>query len=238
MNTTYSFSVGSFLLLGSVGMVGKYLLHLSPKQLSWSLTLLNSFVSTLCSLIYIYFQGERIWEFLTTGNQSLGEALLESSDWFSSYFCLWFGIFNVFDLVFGSVFYFQEMGLLTALIHHPFYIAMMPIAIYGKVRAPFASAFLFMSIEELPTFLLALGTVVPTCRTDVGFGLTFFILRIVFHFFLLCMTVYLKLSYSSFLIPFFPFLLHIFWFRKWFKHYVLNKPSPHPPPSLTKEEKK
>jgi hypothetical protein len=38
-----------------------------------------------------------------------------------------------------------------------------------------------MLIEEIPTFLMALGVVFPACKTDAGFGVSYLLLRIVFH---------------------------------------------------------
>jgi hypothetical protein len=66
------------------------------------------------------------------------------------------------------------------------YTWLMVFAITGKggftsTPAGFTTAFMFCSIEEVPTFILALGTIAPAFRSDMGFGLSFFLLRIVYH---------------------------------------------------------
>ena len=88
--------------------------------------------------------------------------------------------------------------------------------------APFASGFVYMFIEELPTFLLALGAVFPSFRTDIGFGVTFFWLRLVYHFYMLAYSVYLR---TDAIIPFLYVLtlaLHVYWYYNWMRKYGLK----------------
>jgi hypothetical protein len=50
----------------------------------------------------------------------------------------------------------------------------------GQVK-PWNTIFVVLCLEELPTFLLGLGTLYPCLRTDLGFGLTFFFFRLLVH---------------------------------------------------------
>ena len=42
---------------------------------------------------------------------------------------------------------------------------------------------MIVTLEELPTWLLAAGAMFPSLRTDLGFGASFFLLRICYHFY-------------------------------------------------------
>ena len=74
-------------------------------------------------------------------------------------------------------------------------------------------------IEEIPTFLLALGSIFPSCRTDIGFGLTFLIFRILFHGYLLCFQIYFGVHLFAVTITAMSMLLHLFWFYGWATKY-------------------
>ena len=92
---------------------------------------------------------------------------------------------------------------------------------------PWTNVFLFFLPAELPTFLLALGTVVPKLRSDLLFGITFFLTRILFHFYLVA---YAYISGAAAMIIGFGCLtglMHLKWFHAWFtkygKHYMFGK---------------
>lgn len=213
-----------FFLLFVIGCIWKYIFKLTPKQLTWSFSILNATISTTCSVIYILWKAQEIVNFLWERDQRDGKRLLLSVDDFSAYFCIWFAVFNKFDLLFGLLFYPNEMGVLTCFIHHSFYILLMPIAMTGKIGPmqikPFASAFLIFCLEEIPTLLLAIGHVFPKLRSDKWFGFSFFIFRICFHFCFLCMILYLQLPMYYFYIPTLPFFVHLYWFYRWVKYYT------------------
>jgi hypothetical protein len=81
---------------------------------------------------------------------------------------------------------------------------------------PFTAPFMIPCIEELPTFILALGSVFPSLRSDALFGFTFFILRIVFHAFLLYNCPYsIKAVFLSI-----SMVMQLAWFGKWVTSYL------------------
>lgn len=99
----------------------------------------------------------------------------------------------------------------------------------GKMNV-FAPAFVFMLIEEIPTFILALGSAFSVFRSDLGFGISFFLLRICYHTYFL---VYGLISGVDFVVTFLFILtltMHLNWFYTWVIKYGN--------PSKTKDQKK
>ena len=95
--------------------------------------------------------------------------------------CIWFAVACTVDLIFGCVYYPKHVDMLTGWIHHIIYIWMMYFSVTGNglfiTARPFASAFVYMLIEEVPTFQMALGNVMPKFRVDLSFGVSYLILR-------------------------------------------------------------
>jgi hypothetical protein len=216
--TTAAFVFTAINLLVCVGL-RKFVTQ--TKKLAWGLSLVNSFVMSIMGLVYIYQKLPLIHMALETGTG--GEALLHSVDNVSALVCLWFGIVNVMDLIFGVLCYPQHLGFMTAVVHHPFYVWVMVVAVTGRgvfiKMSPFASGFMFASIEEIPTFLLALGSIFPSLRTDMGFGFSFFLLRICYNFALISCTVVLGLPLASTVIPSLSLAMHVYWFYAWWCKY-------------------
>ena len=84
---------------------------------------------------------------------------------------------------------------------------------------PFSSALMLVFVEELPTFLLALGTIFPYFRTDIGFGVSFFLLRICYHLFIMYIIFISKLEMASFVISSISFAMNFYWFVTWMLKY-------------------
>ena len=188
------------------------------KRLAWALSCFNSGLLTVLGLVYLYYQHQ------DTGLYP-GKDVLQSKNNFSQLACLWFALFNLTDLVFGSIYYPKEMDPLTAYVHHPLFIYIM-IACSGAwgldetgVLAfgaqPFSTAFCLVCIEELPTFILALGSMFPAFRSDMGFGVSFFILRIVYHFFIMARGIIVKVHPIQTAMYGLTFIMHIFWWYGW-----------------------
>lgn len=146
--------------------------------------------------------------------------------------CIWFGLANIVDLLFGILYYRKYLGLLTAYFHHSVFIWMMYCGTTGNTglgkTTVFAPAFEFMLIEEIPTFLLALGSVFPQFRTDLGFGITFFLLRICYHAYFLAYTYYSGTDGLVIFLFSLTMVMHLNWFYTWVTKYgkaFLKKPS-------------
>ena len=217
------------------GMIGVLLfvaflavsLKMKERKMAWMVSLVNSFIMTLAGVFYLAMKLPDLVNPISQGNFRVGHTIFhEPVSNFTAIMCLWFLVANVFDLMFGLLFYRNQLGFLTAYVHHSIFIWTMVCATTGNggflTTKPFPSAFAYVVIEELPTFLLALGSVVPACRTDMGFGLTFFTFRICYHFFFFTLACYnsetvgmpVRVLYSLTL------LMHINWFYAWVTKYL------------------
>jgi hypothetical protein len=204
-------------------------LRLPEKKLAWMVSLVNSFVMTVAGALYLTVKLPPVLNALGKGNFLIGEKVFhEPLSNFAALTCMWFLMANVFDLVFGLLFYRRQLGLLTAYVHHTVFIWTMVAATTGNggflTCRPFASAFLFVIIEELPTFLLALGSVVPACRTDLGFGLSFFAFRIAYHVGFFGLALYNRATVDTPVIVLYSLTLamHVNWFYNWVIKYGVS----------------
>lgn len=195
------------------------------KKLSWGLTLINSFVMTVFGTIYMYVKRKEVTDLFVSGKGAY--ELLHSIDDYSIMVCIWFALMNLADLLFGLMFYKKYLGFATAIIHHPFYIWLMITSITGNgglfIIQPFSSALvIIVGLEELPTFILALGSMYTSLRTDLGFGVSFFLLRICFHCYIVYSTVIWNFSILSTILPCFSMVFHFYWFYTWCLKYGLK----------------
>lgn len=97
------------------------------------------------------------------------------------FICTFFGTFCLLDIAYGMLFYPKQIDLLTGWVHHSVYLWLMYYVHVHHIQGGFA---LFL-VEELPTFLLALGNVSREWRTNFAFGAAFFATRIAWHGWLL-----------------------------------------------------
>jgi hypothetical protein len=193
------------------------------KRMSWSITLLNSLVCSVGSILYMWKKLPS--EFFSFGTHK--ESIFHGRDNVSAMACLLFGIGNVVDLLIGIVFYRDRLQILSTFVHHPVFAFISFYAItgnfVGKQFNPFSQGLMWCLLEEIPTFILALGSVFPSFRMDLLFGISFFILRIVFHGY--C-TSYAILSKAD--IPILAFMsmsmiFHVIWFYQWVVGYRNRK---------------
>jgi len=166
------------------------------KKLSWALTALVSSVYPFLSLPYLTYE---YCEYLKT-------------DYFSSLAILYFIEYLALDLILGCMYYYKELGLLTSWIHHILYI-MYCTHMYFK---GYTRAFMPCLLLEVPTSVLSIGRIFPHLRNDGLFGLTFFIFRILYNFFLIVRST---VDYEFTLVLCAMFCLHAYWFINWFLKY-------------------
>jgi hypothetical protein len=118
------------------------------------------------------------------------------------------------DSVLGTIEYPRHFTFLAGNIHHKFYIGVSIIALYSNKY----NVYLMFMVSELPTILLNAGSINPQYRNDKAFGATFFITRIVYHFWL-CYT-----WYNTHAIAPYACILsstaHTFWFINWALKYL------------------
>jgi len=88
-----------------------------------------------------------------------------------------FQSYLVVDLAMGLVYYRSQVGLLTGWIHHTMYIGIVEFAI----RRSWTHIFCLCAAMEVPTFFLGFMTLHPALRSNIAFGVAFFLTRILFH---------------------------------------------------------
>lgn len=194
------------------------------RRLAWSISLVNSFTMMMVGIIYSFVKFNEYPKFFEVDPAS--RSMIHSVDNVTVVVCIWFALANIFDIVVGVLFYPKYLDPLTAYVHHTValwitYASTTGDGLFTTVE-PFACFFLVMMLVEIPTFLLALGAVFPAFRTDLGFGVTFFIFRLVY----LIVMVYYVHHYKadiSVMVLFCGFLLlHTFWFYNWITKYGKN----------------
>jgi hypothetical protein len=198
-----------------------YLLIKEKKRLAWCITLLNSLSTTLLCLVYC-----SVKTYTSTGifNSNVTLLMIHGNDNISAITCTVFACVNILDLILGLIFYRSQLGLMTTYIHHSLYTWLMFFLVTGNglfvtTPTPFSMAFIWCLIEEFPTFLLALGTIFPSLRADLSFGVSFFLLRLLYHSFLFLLMVRME-AYTPMLFLYgLTFAMHLEWFRVWFKKY-------------------
>jgi hypothetical protein len=194
-----------YVLLGIFWMYFVYLdgKEKRQKKLSYVFTLAAS-VGASVGWVYAFHTTTKLTRNFILSSSDMSDSLL---GFLQVCFCL--------DLVFGYFYYRQELQLLSGWIHHILYIAY-----FSFARAHgFSNGAAFLFYNEIPTVVLALGTIHPSLRSDWLFGVTFLLCRIV----ALAMT--LRVYYREFttapdvthmLIPGYTiFVLHCYWFLCW-----------------------
>eukprot|EP00854_Cymbomonas_tetramitiformis_P017098 gene17098-20323_t len=123
-----------------------------------------------------------------------------------------FRTFCLMDLVCGMMDYKDQLNILTGWFHHLGYMYLMTLFINRSI----GHLMVIFFIEEIPTAVMAFGIIFPLLRTDYGFGITFFIFRLGFHFFGLVLVFTLRsdpaLGYY-WLFALVTLLLHAHWFQ-------------------------
>lgn len=170
----------------------------TERERAYVCTLLSSSITSTCSIPLVYT--------LLTNGGDLTE-ILAYRTW-TVIATTFFMTFLITDLVIGVVFYRSKIELLTGWIHHITYLGVLTWAIHNQ----FTAVFVMMCSLELPTFILALGSVRSHLRRDYIFATTFLITRILFHAYAIKCAWSMR-PYGPVVIAlsaFFP--VHCFWF--------------------------
>jgi len=132
-----------------------------------------------------------------------------------------FQAYLIVDLTMGMLFYRSKVNILTGWIHHTVYVFIVEYAIQGS----WSHIFCLAAVMEIPTFVLALGSIVPRLRSDVFFAACFFTTRIAFHI-TVCLSLLIQrhdvtngaLGPSIIMACIFP--LHAYWFTGCIKGFI------------------
>jgi hypothetical protein len=194
------------------------------KKMAWCISLGNSFFCTLFSIIYIMNRCPKYYNLIPhfPRDRELRDTFLYGTDDFAVLVCIFFAVGNATDILIGHILYNRHLSYLTTYAHHISYMWLVYFAItsngiFTSTTSPFAPGLVFALVEELPTFLMSLGSVFPSLRTDLGFGLTFFLFRVVFHVFWLFYMIRMKVFYQIIILCTFTLTIHLHWFFAWCK---------------------
>ena len=173
------------------------------RKRSWLLTTVSS---TGTSVAGIYF-GYRI---LRDGlHEVLEEDPFTHDHGASVLTVIFFAVYLVLDLIVGATFYREQMTVLSGWLHHTTYLGIVCWLHTENLHAAFA-AFL---LSEIPTALMSYGQLDKTWRTDLYFGLTYLVTRLIYHGYLFYL--FLERWTPGWAIIGLSFLMHIHWFREW-----------------------
>jgi hypothetical protein len=216
------------LILALISVTGIKLYAKEPKRLAWFISLINSGLLTLLGFYYLYYKVSTDSDFFVMKAENAVHFTGRTD--FCVLICLWFALANIFDIAVGLVYYRKYLGLLTAYIHHSVFIWIMFTSTTGNGLfvevTPFCPTFITLIIEELPTFLLALGSIFPEFRTDIGFGVTFFLFRIALHAYFFIYVVKVQAQTTVITLFTLTMLMHLNWFYSWVTKYGSNAVKP------------
>lgn len=117
--------------------------------------------------------------------------------------------FFVYDLTYGMVIDRENFDTITGLVHHSLYIILLS---YLRVNNISYLIYPFLPFE-VPTLFMDIRKIYPTRPIDYLFGLTFFVFRIVYNFYLVGVFTQISEAYS--LIITVMLAVHSFWFKTW-----------------------
>ena len=158
------------------------------KARAWALTLA---VATLFGFVIGIPNAYALSAALLTGDPAPVAALLSTETPFGRFCASYMVAFLALDLAIGVVDYPEQLQLLSGYVHHVAYFLLYSYLIYrGKTQFLLVGA-----ICEVPTAIMALGTIVPALRQDAGFGVSFFFTRIVW--FVVLLVVYCLPQYNK-----------------------------------------
>ncbi|CAE6465998.1 hypothetical protein ACGC1H_006146 [Rhizoctonia solani] len=139
----------------------------TSKQRSWILTGLSSAFTSAAAMPYFF-------DFLVSSGHV--HAIRPAGPWSDTVVRIFQG-YLISDLLVGSIFYRQHITLATGWAHHTLYLAL----IQYITSVGWSNIFCLALIMEIPTTLLALGSLNPRWRNDYLFAGAFFSMRISFH---------------------------------------------------------
>lgn len=184
----------------------------SDKARAWIITLAGSFGLSVLSTIYV-IDACKLHGLVWTDGYIHGE------DQLSRIGVLYFVSINVMDLTLGSMFYPKYLDPLSAWFHHIAYL----VFAFCLLAHHYARGLLICFFMEYPTFVLALGSLLPEYRMDLVFGILFFLTRILYNMFLIGSLYNVAPEGLIWRICTATICLHFFWFYKWILGYTKKR---------------
>eukprot|EP01038_Epipyxis_sp_PR26KG_P005196 gene5196-7233_t len=215
LNSSYSgFSVndaqtllGQCLIIWAFYAIGDMYWNISSlKGKSWLVMFFSSGILTLFGVYYLaHTELDRNWNV----------DHIYSEEYVSRFVLLFFMAANIMDLALGITNYPEYMDPLSTIAHHFFYIAFIAILLYHR----YSTGFMLCFPMELPTFVLATGTIWKSLRSDLAFGISFLLTRIMYNIYLAYQLAVISYEGLIWKICVGVLVLHLFWFSKWLNIY-------------------
>lgn len=186
----------------------------TDKARAWIITLAASFGLSILSTIYVvdaYNMHGIHWP----------SEYIHGEDQLCRVGVLFFVAVNVMDLTMGSIFYPKYLDPLSAWFHHFAYL----IFAFCLLAHHYARGLLICFFMEYPTFVLALGSLLPQFRMDLLFGVLFFLTRILYNMFLIVSLYIAAPEGLIWKICTATICLHFFWFYKWIVGFTKKRSS-------------
>lgn len=178
----------------------------TTKSRSWIIMLLGSSVLSPVGAFYAF---QTMWYGKWTSE------FIYSDDFLSRQIMIYFVASNVMDLVIGSIRYPAFIDPFTTTCHHIFYIAFA----LSIISSNYSVGFMLCFFMEVPTLIMALGTVWPYLRSDYLFGVVFFLTRILFNAFQAYKLFQIHPNGWIWKVCTMVLCLHLHWFRQWWDKY-------------------
>ena len=198
----YQFSLCSAIIIMVFHLISPYVE--TEKAKAWIITTLSSFILSLFGIHAVY--RAEMYDLWTFDNVYGGE------DSISRLVLIFFGATNIIDLIIGSYYYPKYLDPFSTIAHHIFYISFITVLIGHHYSRGFILCFLM----EIPTFVLGIGRIWKERRSDILFGLTFFITRLIYNIYLVNKLKNIASEGIIWKICLCVFLLHMYWFSKWY----------------------
>ena len=186
--------------------------HESLRARSWLLSLLMSAILTVVGGYYIHVVFATYW---AEGWHAVHD-YMSSTTPLSRHLNLAFSTFLLADLSIGYMDYRKHLALLTGYVHHTVYFFTLVWFMFEHLDNFFPS----FAPCELPTLMLAIGSIHAPWRIDLPMGVSFFFTRVLYCGALFFIIAWVEGPYKlrSWLGTGI-LLLHVFWFRSWLRSY-------------------
>jgi hypothetical protein len=163
------------------------------KKKSRIMSCLSSLLLTLLGVIHVFFHIKNIYYHL-----------------FVIYI---FSGYLLADLLIGFFCYRKQVNLLTGYIHHTLYLLLNVYILHLENYNKCLYVYSLYMIEELPTAILNIGYIFPKYRSDILFGITMILFRIIYHIYLLIYINHLSILFKT--ISILALFLHKYWVYNW-----------------------
>jgi hypothetical protein len=215
----------SLINLSVYSLIGLYFFRNNPKRLSGVIGLVVASTTVIDAAIYLFMKFPYYRDYFLFGKYSID--ILQSNDDFAVYSCLSFGVGLLWDVLFGLIFYRDKQDFVNVYMHHSILIwtAWAAVTNHGLVYAPiddFAAGFTYMAVEDITSWIMALGIVFPYLRSDWAFGLSFFFFRILFHNYMFVYALFVGINWTNIVLFALATIMQLYWMQLWYRKYALK----------------